>query len=510
MSSPFCQATVTGATPPLRDWQSACLRQALDSLSPERPHFLCQATPGAGKMLMAAVLADELLSRGEIDYVLYLGPTRAVVQRAIDTLSEVTGRPLHGKLGASGAGFTYHALQHRLEELKCLARQARVLLIWDESHHAAGSDGRGESANQWGMALMALERHVRYTLALSGTPWRTDGSCLPLLRYVEVAEPVPQDERDEADETRQSQRLLQPDYVYTLKEAIRDGICRYPQIELVDNRSIALTRFHPRTGRKETRRYPSIPHVLRHPQVHYASLVRDDAPMERVLALGIERLEALRRQDPGAGGLVVAADIEHAEEIAQRLEDAHQSVCLVTSRSPNAHALLETCRDARTAWIVSVGMVSEGVDIPRLRVCCYLSHIRTEQHFRQVLGRIIRRTGADDSDCVFYALNEPTLRRFARRLSDDLPQDLATVASLAPLPAPTGVYGSAPDGKAPTPASPPEPGDAETPSGDASRSTESSPPSLSLGAPSSTVSSDPDVAFSEAFFERLVALRLSP
>ncbi|WP_258801710.1 DEAD/DEAH box helicase [Halomonas sp. DQ26W] len=326
-----------------------------------------------------------------------------MVERAIDTLSQVTGQAMHGRLGATGAGFTYHALQHRLEELKRLCQQARVLLIWDESHHASGQDGALNGANQWGMALLALERHVRYTLALSGTPWRTDGSCLPLLRYVEISQPdgkVPGD-----GSTASPSRQLQPDYVYTLQEAIRDGICRYPRLQLVDNRSIEMTRFHPSTGRRETRHYQSIPHLLKHPAIDYRALVRLDAPLQRILDRGGDQLNMLRHRDPAAAGLVVASDIEHAEEVAQRLEDQGASVCLVTSKAPDAHARLEAFRDDTIQWIVSVGMVSEGVDIPRLQVCCYLSHIRTEQHFRQVLGRIIRRIGTEDGECYFYALN---------------------------------------------------------------------------------------------------------
>ncbi|HEY5053888.1 MAG TPA: hypothetical protein VII45_10820, partial [Solirubrobacterales bacterium] len=41
-------------------------------------------------------------------------------------------------------------------------------------------------------------------------------------------------------------------------------------------------------------------------------------------------------------------------------------------------------------WLVSVLMVSEGVDIPRLRVGVYATAARTELFFRQVVGRFIR------------------------------------------------------------------------------------------------------------------------
>ena len=45
-------------------------------------------------------------------------------------------------------------------------------------------------------------------------------------------------------------------------------------------------------------------------------------------------------------------------------------------------------------------MVSEGVDVPRLRVGVYATTARTELFFRQVIGRFIRRTpapqGADE------------------------------------------------------------------------------------------------------------------
>jgi superfamily II DNA or RNA helicase len=520
MLPPTSRHAARPALPPLRPWQSACLQQALATLSPQHPHFLCQATPGAGKMRLAAELANELMSRGDIDYVLYCGPTRAVVQAAIEALQAVTGKPMHGQLGAAGAGMTYQALPGRLDALKRLGQQHRVLLVWDESHHAAGHLG-GEGPNHWGGTLMALERHMAYTLAMSGTPWRTDGSCMPLLRYLEVA--------DDAQETAAGPRasegamtgrvapasaaaqVLHPDFVYTLQDAIRDGVCRYPRVQLVDNRDIELSSFHPRTGRQETHRYASIPQLLRHPAIDYGSLVRLDAPMQRLLALGTQQLNNLRQQDPQAAGLVVAADIEHAEAVTQQLEAEGHEVCLVTSRDPLAHVRLEAFRQASTPWIVAVGMVAEGVDIPRLRVGCYLSHIRTEQHFRQVLGRIIRRQGDGDPDCYFYALNDTRLAQMARRLGDDLPEDLAKVSVNADAPVPMGGHGASPPADSPTTPHVPDTA-AETTGGPSGNTEAGKSVAVSMGATSAegTISVAPDVAFSASFFERLIALRLTP
>lgn len=393
------------------------------------------------------------------------------------------------------------------------------LLIWDESHHAAAPGGMITTPNQWGMTLMALEPHVQYTLALSGTPWRTDGSCLPLLRYSE-AQTLASDEvngdNDDADTSSPSpQQQLMPDYVYTLKQAILYGVCRYPHIALVDNRAIGLTHEHPITGRKEARRYSSIAQLLRHPAVQYARVVREQAPQDHMLSLGMARLNALRQEDPNAAGLVVASSIAHAEDIAQQLEATGQEMCLVTSQEPNAHAKLAAFRDAATPWIVSVGMVSEGVNLPRLRICCYLSHVRTEQFFRQVLGRIIRRQGDEDATCYFYALNESRLRRFARRLTDDLPNDLAKVvlpgntaratdAEDTTTAADETAAGNKKEGIADdVTTTPPDTTDA--------KAATASHVSISFQDSTSTqtVAMGADVAFSEEFFERLVSLRLT-
>lgn len=84
--------------------------------------------------------------------------------------------------------------------------------------------------------------------------------------------------------------------------------------------------------------------------------------------------------------------------MAAVLRNIDEKCRAVTNRTPNAQSVIDEFRRGAGHWIVAVGMISEGTDIPRLRVRCYYSRIRTQLHYRQVLGRILRRTGAFDDN----------------------------------------------------------------------------------------------------------------
>ena len=79
-------------------------------------------------------------------------------------------------------------------------------------------------------------------------------------------------------------------------------------------------------------------------------------------------------------------------------------------------------------WLISVGMVSEGTDIPRLQVCCHLSRIYTELHFRQVLGRILRKRPQDSHpQATLIVPAHPELSEFAAILKAEIPEHVSVV-----------------------------------------------------------------------------------
>ena len=80
----------------------------------------------------------------------------------------------------------------------------------------------------------------------------------------------------------------------------------------------------------------------------------------------------LRETDPSAAAMVIAMDQDHAHAIARLLrERAGTRATVATSDDPDASRKIATFTESTDPWIVAVRMVSEGVDIPRLKVGVY-------------------------------------------------------------------------------------------------------------------------------------------
>lgn len=395
-------------TSSLRRWQGRCIKKALAHFNTER-HFFCQATPGAGKTRMAAELARRLLEQGKIDLVLCFAPSCQVVEGFRSTFAMVLGMRLDGQLGAIGAAHTYQAMDYRDDAFWQLLDDYRVFAVFDEIHHCAGHDPL--LSNAWGQQILQrVQDRAAFTLALSGTPWRSDDRAIALARY----------------SSPEGQLIC--DYRYGLREAIADGVCRSPRITLLDNQKVKL--IEELATENTVRLFPSIAKLLVGSPVTYEKLLRHDEMIDQLLRLGCARLDELRQSKPDAAGLVVATDIEHAHQIAKALKRRGEACWVVTNESPNAQQVINAFRHSNCRWIVAVGMISEGTDIPRLQVCCYLSRIRTELHYRQVLGRVLRRMSKVDEQAWLFMLAEPTLRSYAERIAEDLPDDLAVLNQL--------------------------------------------------------------------------------
>lgn len=160
-------------------------------------------------------------------------------------------------------------------------------------------------------------------------------------------------------------------------DAVRDQVCRKPVIVLIDNERLKLSS----AGKKQE--YEGVHDLFRRSGTRYQHVLHNDSALRFCLSLGCSRLDQLRLDSPNAGGLVVASSVEHAKRIAHLFEKKfHKSVSLVTYRHKESGRIIDQFRNSAQEWIVSVGMIREGADIPRLQVCCHLSRIITELYFR--------------------------------------------------------------------------------------------------------------------------------
>ncbi|MGN6217088.1 MAG: DEAD/DEAH box helicase [Solirubrobacterales bacterium] len=353
---------------PLRSWQE----EATEAV---RGHsgtsFLASATPAAGKTTFGLHIAHRMLSAGFVSRVVVAGPTTHICRQwAADAgrygIDLEPNRPnSDGPESADfhGVAVTYQTIATGPDTHRLAAGRQPTLLIADEPHHM------GDQA-AWGLQTRRAFDGARFRLLLSGTPFRSDNSAIPWVSYDEDG-------------------LSQADYVYGYPQALVDRVCR------------PIT-FLPYDGEMEwisDGRLRSADFDLVLPAVEAARRLRtalnpEGEWMGEVLRDGDARLSAVRADGhPDAGGLVIASDQDHARAIAARLGSiAGERPELVMSDEPGASRRIADFASSDRRWLVSVLMVSEGVDIPRLRVGVYATAARTELFFRQVVGRFIRAT----------------------------------------------------------------------------------------------------------------------
>jgi len=380
----------------LRRWQSECISRALLKFSAPHKHFLCLATPGAGKTVMASVLAAKLLEQNQIDIILCFSPSVIVSSDFEHALAAHTNARMDGLLGSKGRSLTYQSMLYLDDSFWKLFDTNRIFVIFDEIHHCAG-DSSG-NANVWGQKIIQhIQGRATYSLALTGTPWRSDQIPIVLSTYCQ-------------------QQKIHCDYVYGLTQAVSDNVCRTPKITLIDNDRVWVKHNN------EVFKFSSFGDLLKESKCPYQQLIENEALISYFIDQSSKKLSAIRKQHSNAGGLIVAATVEHAKKISEILyRRTGDQAYIATYRDEDPLSIINTFKFNSEKWIISVGMISEGTNIPRLRVCCHLTRVKTELHFRQVLGRILRSNNEANEEGFLFMPAEPSLIEYATRVAHEIP-----------------------------------------------------------------------------------------
>lgn len=380
----------------LRLWQKRALEAFLAS---ERPDFLAVATPGAGKTTFALTAMRLELARSGWRRLFVVVPTQhlkmqwAAAAARFDLHLEPEWSATQGTLPADidGVVLTYQQVAAGPEAVAALTQDGLVVL--DELHHAA--DERA-----WGDGVKIAFQGARRRLGLSGTPFRSDTAAIPFVHYrLEEAE---------------------ADFEYGYADALADG-------------RVVRPVFFPRVNGQMEWSAPDgslydatfddpLTRALANQRLRTA-LSLEGEWLPTVLAEAHRELLRLRAgAQPDAAGLVIAMDVSHAKGIARLLRDRLGTVSIVaTSDDADASNRIARFAAATTPWIVAVRMVSEGVDIPRLRVGVFATNTTTELFFRQAVGRLVRWqsiAGAGRQKAFLFIPDDVRLRTYAHQVGE--------------------------------------------------------------------------------------------
>ena len=344
---------------------------------------------------MAAKLSQELLGRKMADLVICFSPSSIVADDFRIELEAQTGSRMDGRLGSKGCSLTYQSMLNLTDTFWSLFECHRIFVIFDEIHHCAGHTF--EYSNIWGQKILQhIQGRAAFSLALTGTPWRSDKVPIVLSHYC-------------------AQGKIQRDYQYGLSQAIEEKVCRPPRIVSIDNDQI--------TVRGTDEKYKSFKQLLESSKCTYQQLLENDNLIVYLLQQSSEKLQTIRERHQVAGGLIVAASVEHAYKIQSLLHTRlGETAVIATYMDHDAQAVINNFRMGAQKWIISVGMISEGTNIPRLRVCCHLTRVKTELYFRQVLGRILRASADDQEESYLFMPAEPSLIEYAWRVGEEVPK----------------------------------------------------------------------------------------
>ena len=435
----------------LRKWQQEAINACLPRFAKGRKLFVIEGCTGSGKTLCSATAAIKQLENSSADLIVVLTPncgTRIGWKKAFESLringnrvnvTDDVNFPLDANVWVSTyAGYS------RIEEALRSRPVSGVIAIIDEFHHPADTA-------EWGNAVDKLVSLCDHAIFLSGTPWKRDGKIAVLCGEKNI----------HGDSYYQEEGRIKADFVYDYAADLREPKTR----GTVPVKFKFWDSFWKSPDGKVCEIYKDLP---KFPSDEWETIEeweewakKCDKPLGRHLHFDLDTQspgenQTIRRvieeslsllsktrtdierscgQKNASVMLCVAKGMSDARKISEYIQEIRPSyrVSVVVSDDNNGAKKLEKiakqCKENaadKPDVIVSVGMISEGVDIPQIKVVAYLSAILTVLYFIQVVGRAIRRIPigkgeyADTipSDTVAYVVApaHPRLRYIARNI----------------------------------------------------------------------------------------------
>ena len=378
----------------LRKWQ---VREFEKYFSLTGKNCLANVWTGAGKTYWALAIARRLLDDGVITRVVVVVPGRQGKKQWADAahkfgieldpvFSNTNARETHEY---AGHAITYASIASAPDthRINC---SSPTLAILDEIHHA------GETLS-WGKIEHAFEP-ARRRILLSATPFRHDEFPIPFVTYDATGKCI-------------------TDINYSYANALEDSVCRpviFPSFEGKMNwYSDGLRKSGAFSDEMTEREYSQLVRTALNP---------DGAWFKDVVGKADRQITEMRANgDPKAKMMVLGDNVLDAKRSAAIYKNITGHTPIVaTSDDKEACDKIDKFRDSDDRCIVSVRMVSEGVDIPNLRVGVYATNVQTELFFIQAVGRFLRWTpGIEEQSAYMYIPAIPKIVDFAMKIKEE-------------------------------------------------------------------------------------------
>jgi superfamily II DNA or RNA helicase len=389
----------------LREWQQSALDKIDSCINSENKHcVLTHATPGGGKTIHALSVYEQMIG-SKFDKIVVIAPSVMLVSQWAQDAHNSYGLELkNGMLYRDASDFkdydgivmTYASVVNYKEELRNFCNNHRVLVIADEAHHASEKASWGDSFKE----AFELSENI---LMLTGTPWTSTQTPMPFVKYDKDGRVI-------------------ANFTYGKAIAIAQDVCRATDFHRY---SVGELSFYDSKTNEEIT-YDTLEDALEDGKAGaYSHANKTVKHMKLMFTEADIKLNELRAQTMStAGGLLIAPDIKTAHKFQDEIYVmTGKEYPIVHSEDPKAHEKIKLFRDSTERWLISVNMVSEGVDIKRLQVCVFMSKAKTELFLRQVIGRIERRRKDVRKDidltAYFYYTSHPEVNAIVKNLEEE-------------------------------------------------------------------------------------------
>lgn len=376
-----------------------------------RTDYLNNACPGAGKTNFGVDLLFGDISTGASEKGCILSPgitvneqwQKALSKKGLEFIMDVDFNHKGISDDYQGVILTYQTLSNpkNVEWLDHFCRKYSTTSILDELHHLADDQTWGEGAER---AFARARRRV----GLTGTAFRSKGKILGVTYG------------DDGYCLSDIKDGVTYGYTFLYRHGVMAGINRLLEFPTVNGdmtwkeydgmlANIITSDFDKELSQEQQR------HRL------LTALEPDSGWMTEMLKGSVKQLRELRTSIPDAAALYICMDYEHAKAIRSRLlNEFGIDAALVHTKEDGSHKVLDDFKISDRAAIVSVQMVTEGVDIPRLRVLGWATNITTDSRIAQAVGRINRNTNEDGLDTGYiYFPKDPVYLEYAKMIMED-------------------------------------------------------------------------------------------